>query len=161
MRRSRCPAEYEERMAKTIGSNEWAIGPRKTKSKKAMLFINPHQPWYGYGQFYEAHVDSGEGLHFSGSCFFGSPGPDDGPQRAFWAGRTRSTSPTSPTSIARPSTIAQHPLNYRYGDGYRTAVEWKDTILVANAAAKPVEHHYTFRKTHHGPIVGKEDATHA
>ena len=72
------PAEYEERIAKTIGSNEWAIGPSKTKSKKAMLFINPHQPWYGYGQFYEAHVESGEGLHFSGSCFFGSPGLDHG-----------------------------------------------------------------------------------
>ena len=72
-RKKPVPAEYEERIAKTIGSNEWAIGPSKTKSKKAMLFINPHQPWYGYGQFYEAHVESGEGLHFSGSCFFGSP----------------------------------------------------------------------------------------
>jgi acyl-homoserine-lactone acylase len=60
------PAEYEERMAKVTGSNEWAIGPKKTKSGQAMLFVNPHQPWYGYGQFYEAHVKSDEGLNFSG-----------------------------------------------------------------------------------------------
>ena len=26
---------------------------------------------------------------------------------------------------------------------------------------KPLEHHYTFRKTHHGPVITKEDATHA
>ncbi len=47
------PLEQAARDA--IGSNEWAIGPSKTVDGKAMLLINPHQPWHGWGQFYEAH----------------------------------------------------------------------------------------------------------
>ncbi len=61
-----------------IGSNTWAIAPSRTKSDNAMLFANPHQPWFGYGQFYEGHVKSGEGLNFSGACFFGGPLPTIG-----------------------------------------------------------------------------------
>ena len=43
-----------------------------------MLFANPHQPWFGYGQFYEGHLKSGEGWNFSGSTFFGGPLPTMG-----------------------------------------------------------------------------------
>ena len=43
-----------------------------------MLFINPHQPWYGMGQFYECHMRSDRGLNFSGACFLGTPFPTIG-----------------------------------------------------------------------------------
>src|SRR5262249_51175997 len=62
-----------EEIRAATGSNVWAIGPSRTKSRKAMLFANPHQPWFGYGQFYEGHLKSGEGLNFGGSAFFGGP----------------------------------------------------------------------------------------
>ena len=37
-----------------------------------MLFVNPHLPWFGFGQMYEAHLRSDEGWVFSGATMFGS-----------------------------------------------------------------------------------------
>src|SRR5205814_238207 len=61
--------------ADLIGSNAYAIGPSRTRNGSTMLYSNPHQPYYGYGQFYEAHLRSAEGLNFSGATFFGGPLP--------------------------------------------------------------------------------------
>ena len=78
-----------EEFEAATGSNAWAIGPSRTKSGKAMLFANPHQPWFGYGQFYEGHLKSGEGLNFAGLELLRRSAADDGAQRSARAGRTR------------------------------------------------------------------------
>src|SRR6185503_19202789 len=40
------------------GSNGWVIGPSRSATGNAMLFINPHLPFFGPGQVYEGHVHS-------------------------------------------------------------------------------------------------------
>ena len=39
-------------MTEHIGSNMWAVRPEKSVSGKALMFINPHQPFFGPGQWW-------------------------------------------------------------------------------------------------------------
>lgn len=147
------PTEYEEIVA-SQGSNAWAIAPERTASGNTMLFINPHQPYFGYGQFYEGHLRSGEGWNFTGATFFGSPLPTLGHNEHLgWAYTVNN--PRLGSSWRVTFDDPDNPLNYRHGDGYRTAEEWTDTIKVKKGRGY-LDRELTFRKTHHGPIVRQE-----
>lgn len=140
-----------------IGSNAWAIGPSRTKRKTAMLFINPHQPWFGTGQFYEGHLRSREGWNFSGSTFFGGPFPTMGHNEHLGWAHT-ANNPDIADVYRVTFDHPDDPLAYRSGDGWRKARQWTETIRVKSTAGTE-ERKYTFRKTHLGPIVGKESDT--
>ena len=143
-------AELQE----AIGSNAWAISGRKTASGAAMLFINPHQPWYGMGQFHEAHVRSEEGLNFCGASFFGNPFPTIG-HNEFLGWTYTVNDPDIADAWKVTFDDPNNPLNYRYEEGYRTAVQWTESIIV-NSGDAPSKRQVTFRKTHHGPITARE-----
>ncbi len=136
-----------------IGSNAYAVAPGKTRDGSTMLFANPHQPYYGFGQFYEAHLRSGEGLNFSGATFFGSPLPTIGHNEHLgWTFTVNK--PDTCDSWLELFDDPANPLAYKYGEGHRTATEWKDTIKI-KTGGKMTERTVTFRKTHHGPIADK------
>lgn len=152
------PDKLADEVAAVTGSNQWAVGPSKTKNGTAMLFINPHQPWYGYGQFYEAHVRSGEGLNFAGSCFFGSPILTMGHNEHLgWAHTVNQPDVADTYRVTFDD--PDNRLAYRYGDGHRTATEWDETIGVRSENGVQ-QVHFTFRKTHHGPVVAMQDDQH-
>ena len=146
-----------EQYARHAGSNAWALAPSRTKSGHAMLFINPHQPWFGFGQFYEAHLRSGAVWDFSGATFFGNPMLALGHnQHLGWAFTVNE--PDIADVWIETFDDPENPLNYRYEDGYRAAIEWQDTIKIGGAT-RVDERTYTFRKTHHGPVVAKQNET--
>lgn len=146
-------ADPDEEEGSFIGSNAYAIGPSRTRNGSTMLFSNPHQPYYGFGQFYEAHLHSAEGLDFSGATFFGSPMPTIGHnQRMGWTMTVNN--PNTGSAWVETFDDPNDPLKYKYGDGYRTATEWEDTIKVKTASGF-TERKVTFRKTHHGPIADR------
>jgi acyl-homoserine-lactone acylase len=134
-----------------VGSNMWTVTPSRSASNHALLFINPHQPFFGPGQWYEGHVHSDEGWDMSGASFFGSPSPTIGHNEYLGWSHTVND-PDVVDLFIEKFDDAKNPLAYRYGDAYRTATEWTDTIGVKGA--KGVEpKNFKFRKTHHGPIV--------
>ncbi len=137
------------------GSNGWVIGPSKSATGHAMLFINPHLPFFGPGQVYEGHLRSESGWNFTGYTRFGFPFPYVGHSDAIgWV----STDNAADQADAYLETFDDptHPLAYRWGKTHRLATEWTDTILVKTAAGLD-RRVVTLRKTHHGPIVGMRD----
>jgi len=138
-----------------IGSNTWAIAPTKSASGHSMLFINPHQPFFGPGQWIEGHVHSESGWNMAGATFPGSPFPSLGHNDNL--GWSHTVNDTDIIDVwAEKFDDPKNPLNYKYGNGYRAAAEWTDTVKVKTD--KGVETRtFKFRKTHHGPVVGVRD----
>ena len=136
------------------GSNGWAIAPTRTKSRHAMLLVNPHLPWFGFSTMYEAHLRSGEGWSFAGGTFFGNPmlsfGHND---HLGWTVTTNE--PDIADVWIETFDDPADPLRYRYGNDYRKATAWREIIRVRSFGGL-VDREFTLRKTHHGPIV-KQD----
>ncbi|MDP8981712.1 MAG: acylase [Acidobacteriota bacterium] len=142
-------------LAETQGSNMWAVAPSKSANGHAMLFINPHQPFFGVGQWYEGHVHSDEGLNMSGASFFGSAFPTIGHNDVLGWSHTVNA-PDIVDLWEEAFENPQDPLAYRYDGAWRKAEEWTEIIRVKGANGL-TEKSYTFRKTHHGPVVAKRN----
>ena len=136
-----------------FGSNGWVIGPTKSATGHAMLFINPHLPFFGPGQVYEGHVNSKEsGWNFTGYTRLGFPFPYVGHNESLgWV----STDNAADQADLYAETFADS-IRYRYGAGYRRATIWTETLVVKTDSG-PSPRVVTFRKTHHGPIIGARD----
>jgi acyl-homoserine-lactone acylase len=61
--------------AENAGSNAFAISPDRSGDGVTRLVSNSHQPWEGGVAWYELVVESGEGWHYAGATFPGSPFP--------------------------------------------------------------------------------------
>jgi penicillin amidase len=140
------------------GSNGWAIAPSRTKSGHAMLFVNPHLPWLGFSQMYEAHLRSDEGWSFSGATTFGNCMPTLGHNE--YLGWTFTTNEPDIADVWRETfDDPMHPLRYRTADGYRDAIEWTETIKIISGTELK-DRVVKLRKTEHGPIVVRQDKEH-
>ncbi len=155
----RNPHIWTDASSKAIGSNGWAISGTRTASGHPMLLCNPHMPWYGFAQLMEAHLRSEEKdspWNFSGAGFYGSPSLAMGHnERLGW---TLVTNQPDIADVWRVQfTHPERPLAYRYNGDWREAESWVESIRVRKSRGYETRRH-TFRKTHHGPIVAKEDA---
>lgn len=145
----------KENAERDEGSNMWAISPKKSASGNAMIFINPHVGFFGGGQRYEAQLASEEGLNAYGFAILGTAYIRSGFNQFFGWSHTNNYADTADVyleSFDDPT----NPLHYRYGNEYRTAVEWTDEVRVKTESGVEVRR-YRFRKTHHGPIIGQRE----
>jgi acyl-homoserine-lactone acylase len=148
-------AESERARRDNEGSNGWVIGPSKSASGHAMLFINPHLSFFGPGQVYEGHIHSDEGWNFTGYTRFGFPFPYVGHnENGGWVSTDNAADLTD--VYAETFDDPARPLAYRYGAGHRLATEHVAEIRVKTASGMETRK-FTMRRTHHGPIIGSRD----
>jgi acyl-homoserine-lactone acylase len=148
-------AENENDLKAHTGSNGWVVGPSKSATGHAMLFVNPHLPFFGPGQVYEGHVHSDEGWNFTGYTRFGFPLPYVGHnENGGWVS-TDNAADLTDVYIETFDDPAR-PLAYKYGNAYRMATERVEEIRVKTATGLETRR-FTMRKTHHGPILGSRD----
>lgn len=141
--------------AKATGSNAWAIAPSKTTSGNAMLFINPHVPFFGAATFYEAHLYSDEGMNFSGLTRQGFPLLYSGHNE--WLGWALTDNYWDEGDMyIETFDDPNDTLAYKYGDGYRHAIAWTEMIIV-NSNGKKESREVQLLKTHHGPVLPSFD----
>ncbi|MGH8225850.1 MAG: penicillin acylase family protein [Gammaproteobacteria bacterium] len=136
--------------AHSRGSNVWAVGPKKSASGHAMLFINPHMPLL---PMYEVHLMSDTGWNVSGEA---SEGANVVPMTGHNAVLGWSLTINQPGIVGvwkETFDDPAHPLRYRYGNGYKTAVAWTDSIKVRQKDGTLKSRILHFRKTIHGPIL--------
>jgi penicillin amidase len=137
------------------GSNAWAIAPSKNADGHAMLFLNPHDSYFEAFTPYEVHLHSEQGWNISGDIAFGEVVPDIGFNENLGWSMTVNY-PDIADVYAETFDDPKRPLAYRYGNGYRMAVEWTETIKIKTGEGF-ADKRITFRKTHHGPIVAARD----
>jgi penicillin amidase len=148
-------AEYDPKADDSRGSNGWVINPSRSASGHAMLFINPHLPFFGSGQVYEGHVHSDEGWNFTGYTRLGFPFPYVGHnEHGGWVSTDNAADLTD--VYAETFDEPKRPLAYKYGTSYRLAVEHTEEILVKTAAGLE-KRSFKMVRTHHGPILATRD----
>ena len=133
------------------GSNAFAIAPEKSGGP-TVLVSNSHQPWRGQVAWYELVVESGEGWHYAGANFPGSPYPFLGHNEVLgWT-----------NTVNTPDMVDVYKLVLdESGTRYRLGSEWRE--LESRTVTLPVRIgpivlpiRRTVHRSVHGPVVVNE-----
>src|SRR5262249_16767580 len=111
----------------TSGSNNWAVGGRRTASGPPLLGSDPHQPFQLPANRYQGHLAGPEDAG-AGAAWAGAPG--------VWFGRTRriawglTNNGASTRDLYVEAVDPSDPARYRDGAGWRTFAERPIEIAV-------------------------------
>ncbi|MGB3807734.1 MAG: penicillin acylase family protein, partial [Erythrobacter sp.] len=135
-----------------LGSNAWAVSPEKSGGPTTLI-SNSHQPLRGGVAWYELGVQSGEGWHFTGANFPGSPFP--------FLGHNEDLGWTN--TVNRPDMADVYKLEMNEdGTQYRLDGEWRD--LESKTVTLPVKLgpltlpiRRTVHRSVHGPVIENDN----
>lgn len=146
-------ASYTSRSAlnefsESAGSNGWALAPSRTRSKHAMLLINPHSEFYGR---IEMQVVSKQGLNSYGAPFLGQFSNSQGFNK--YLGWMHPVSLSDGKDLYA-ETIEEKEGKYFYQ--YNGSMKPVDSIEITIPYKKGTEmlmKKFMVYRTHHGPVV--------
>ena len=134
------------------GSNGFALAPSKTASGHAMLYINPHVPFYFRD---EVQISSGEGLNAYGAVTWG--------QFFIYQGFNQHCGWMHTSSYADVADLYAEKVTKRDGkwyyeyDGLQKPVTTRQLVLNIKKGNQTEQRTITGYYTHHGPILGARD----
>ena len=135
-----------------IGSNAWAIGPRKSASGKTMMIMNPHLPWQDWYTYYEIHLN-GPGLNLYGASQVGFP-----VLRFVFSDQVAFTQTVNNIDASDLYRITREGASgYRFDGATRAFATREKQIQVRQPDGTLQARPLTIRSTVHGPIVWDRD----
>lgn len=134
-----------------MGSNTYAIAPKRSASGNAMLVQNPHLPWWREFLFFESHLNF-NGKNMYGSTLVGFPGIAIGFNDNLGWSHTDNTIDNADT----------YEIELEEGgyllDGERKEFEvLSKMIKVKQDDGRVIDQEIQVMKTVHGPVVNKTD----
>ena len=142
--------DMEEKTLK--GSNGFAIAPMHSKSGEAMLFINPHVPFYFRS---EMHMVSEEGLNVYGAVTWG--------QMFIYQGFNEHCGWMHTSSYADVADVYEEKIA-KTNDGFNYEYDQKQLPVGTREIEIRYYDHgvlkskmFTTYKTHHGPVMGSKE----
>ncbi len=136
------------------GSNAFAVAPEKSGGP-TVLISNSHQPLRGGVAWYELVVESGEGWHYAGANFPGSPFPFLGHNRDLgWTNTVNRADliDVYKLEVARSPGTDGEELRYRLGDEWRDLESTTVTLPVKmGPIVLPIRR--TVYRSVHGPVI--------
>jgi len=139
------------------GSNGLALGSAATQDGGGLLLGNPHQPWFGAGAWYEAHLTLPGTYDVAGAALHGYPFIAIGFNRdVAW---THTVSLANRFSLYELTLNPDDPLQYDYAGEWRDITSQDVEIQVKLADGTMETRSHTFYTSHYGPIVNMKSVT--
>ncbi len=140
----------QQRVKPAMGSNQWAISPKRSADGSAILLSDPHLTWEGLAVLYEARVHAGD-IHMNGYYLIGSPMLAIGHNKSVgWALTTGGPD----TSDVYQMKIRMSPQpQYEYDGAWKNMEIKSFEIPVKGAKTMSMPALYT----HLGPVIGEPD----
>ena len=146
------PQKNNDINEREIGSNGYALSPKLTASGHAMLFINPHVPFYFRS---EVQLVSNEGLNVYGACTWGQFFVYQGFNAHCGWMHTSSNADVSDLYAEKMTKKDGH-WYYEYNGTLKPVTERK-LLMNVKVGDKIEQRAITGYYTHHGPVLGSRN----
>ncbi|MEO8025205.1 MAG: acylase [Bryobacteraceae bacterium] len=134
------------------GSNMWAIAPKRTANRHALLLQNPHLTWQGLYTFYEAHIKT-RSMNLYGTMLVGQPW-----MSIAFSDHMGWSHTVNPIDAADLYALTPAPNGGYMWDGEPRAYETSTEIIKVRLKDGTFrDDTLTIRKSIHGPVVGERN----